>query len=349
MSRLRWAVVGAGWVARDHMVPALRASERSEVTLVVDRDLAAAGRLAAMLPGAAAAGDVSALAGAGLDAVYVATPNDAHLPVVAAAAAAGLPVLCEKPLAAELSDAERMVELVEAAGVLAATAYDQRWHPAHREVTRLVADGALGTVTAVRIVYGCWLPPEWLPPGDTSGDNWRADPVRAGGGAYLDLAPHGLDLVGALLGEDVSTARTFLQRRVHDYSVDDGAVLVGSTASGVLVSLHVSYNTRDVLPRRRLEVVGTAGQLTAVDTMGQTAGGALTFADGGDGEQREIAFDVTLDPFTAQAAAFEDALLGSASWPFPISRDLALLRLLHDAVDVPSTSSVPSARPEVHA
>ena len=59
----------------------------------------------------------------------------------------------------------------------------------------MVAEGRLGTVTAIRIVYACWLPANW------AGDNWRIDPRRAGGGALIDLAPHGLDLAAYLLGE----------------------------------------------------------------------------------------------------------------------------------------------------
>jgi 1,5-anhydro-D-fructose reductase (1,5-anhydro-D-mannitol-forming) len=246
--------------------------------------------------------------------------------VVEAAAAAGVAVLCEKPLAADVADAEAAVAAADRAGVLLGTAYDQRWHPAHVRLRELVPE--LGTVTAVRVVYCCWLPADWSPDGGPH-DNWRVDRSRAGGGAAIDLAPHGLDLAGVLLGEDVVELTALLQTRVQDYPVDDGALLAGRTAGGVLVDLHVSYNCPDALPRRRLEVVGTRGMAVAVDTMGQTAGGTLTLYRP---EPVDVPFAGT-DPFAAQFAGFGAAVTGAAPWPYPADRDLALHRLLVQALD----------------
>ncbi len=323
-----WGIVGCGWVARDHLLPGLRATPGARLVGACDRDPAAALRLAG--DDALATTDLDALLGApGLDAVYVATPNSAHRAVVEAVAARGVPVLCEKPLAADVRDAEQMV--AACAGVLAGTAFDQRFHPAHRRIAEIVAAGELGTVTAVRIVYACWLPPDWSPDGAPH-DNWRVDPARAGGGALVDLAPHGIDLVGALLGgDDLDHLQVLLQRRVHPYPVDDGAVLAGRTAGGVLLSGHVAFNTPDALPRRRLEVVGTRAQLVAEDTMGQTAGGRLTTVDAA-GTATDVPFDTATSPFAAQLAAFSAAVAGTAGWPWAPERDLRLHRLLHDAI-----------------
>ncbi|WNV76509.1 Gfo/Idh/MocA family protein [Geodermatophilus sp. DSM 44513] len=319
-----WGIAGCGWVARDHALPALLAVEGARVVALHDRDPAALDRVP--VEGAHRSTDLAGfLATPGLDAVYVAVPNAGHRALVAAAAAAGKAVLCEKPLAADVADADAMVVAARDAGVLLGTAYDQRWHPAHVRLRELVPE--LGTVTAVRIVYCCWLPGDWTPDGRPH-DNWRVDPARAGGGAAIDLAPHGLDLAGVLLGEDVVELSARLQTRVHDYGVDDGALLTGSTDGGVLVSLHVAFNTPDALPRRRLEVVGTRGMAVAVDTMGQTAGGSLTL-------HRPDPVDVPFadtPPFQAQFAAFTAAVAGRARWPYPPARDLALHRLLLTAL-----------------
>jgi 1,5-anhydro-D-fructose reductase (1,5-anhydro-D-mannitol-forming) len=353
VSTVGWGIVGCGWVARDHLLPGLRSTPGARLVGACDRDAAAARRLAAG-DGAVATADLATLLDApGLDAVYVATPNDAHRPVVAAVAARGVPVLCEKPLAADVTDADAIVDAC--AGGLAGTAFDQRFHPAHRRIAEIVAAGGLGTVTAVRIVYACWLPPDWSPygpPPEQLGsvttrtghptseavadlprhDNWRVDPARAGGGALVDLAPHGVDLVGTLLGgDDLDTLDVVLQRRVHAYPVDDGAVLAGRTAGGVVFSGHVAFNTPDALPRRRLEVVGTRAQLVAEDTMGQTAGGRLTLTDA-TGVAADVGFDTTTSPFAGQLAAFSAAVAGTAGWPWPLERDLRLHRLLHDAI-----------------
>ena len=367
-----WGVIGCGWVARDHVLPGLRAVEGAHLAAVHDLDPAAAATLAATVPsqvqqshaaattlresGFAATGpgrqerhvrdrirpergfadipghvvvapDVAGLlAVPGVEAVYVATPTHAHVEPVAAAAAAGVPVLCEKPLA---PDADGARALVAAAGDgLAGCAFDQRFHPAHRRIAELVADGELGTVTAVRISYACWLPADWTPDGRPH-DNWRVGP---GGGAVIDLAPHGIDLVGVLLGgDDLEHLQVTLQSRVHDYPVDDGGLLAGRTAGGVLYSAHVAFNTPDALPRRRLEVVGTRAALVAVDTLGQTAGGRLTRLDAGTGAAVDVPFDTATSPFTAQLAAFTAAVTGEAPWEYPLSRDLALHDLLMTA------------------
>ena len=322
MTGLGWGVAGCGWVARDHALPGLLESGGRVVAL---HDLSAAA-MDRMPVDAARTTDLAAfLATPGLDAVYVASPNAAHRPLVEAAAAAGKAVLCEKPLAADVDDAQAVVEACDRAGVLLGTAFDQRWHPAHTRLRELVPE--LGTVTAVRIVYCCWLPADWTPDG-TAHDNWRVDPARAGGGAAIDLAPHGLDLVGVLLGDDVEQLHALLQSRVQGYAVDDGALLHGRTAGGVLVDLHVAYNTPDALPRRRLEVVGTRGMAVATDTMGQTAGGTLTLL-------RPDPVDVPFgegSPFAAQFSAFAAAVTGAASWPYDAARDLRLHTLLLEAL-----------------
>lgn len=324
-----WGIAGCGWVARDYALPAIAGTDGARLVALHDRDPAAVDRMGADAPGLT---DLDAfLATPGLDAVYVATPNHAHRAVVEAAAAAGKAVLCEKPLAGDLADAEAMVAAADRAGVLLATAYDQRWHPAHRRLRELLP--RLGTVTAVRVVYCCWLPADWSPDGQPH-DNWRVDRARAGGGAAIDLAPHGLDLVGVLLGDDVADLHATLQSRVHGYAADDGALLSGRTGDGVLVDLHVAYNTPDALPRRRLEVVGTDGLAVATDTMGQTAGGSLTVQLTGESAATPVPFDDTIAPFAAQFAAATAAVAGDrAAWPHPADRDLRLHRLLLTALD----------------
>ena len=319
----RWGIAGFGWVARDHMAPAIHAAGGE---LVAVADPTATARQVAEALGArgyASVGDM--LAAERLDALYVATPNHLHLGPVREAVAAGVAVLCEKPMAARLDDAEAMAAAVQEAGVLYGTAFDQRRHPAHQALRAALEGGAVGRPAAVRIAYCCWVDPLWRPPGAEAAGNWRADPEAAGGGAVVDLAPHGLDLVEALLGEPVEQIGMRLQRRVHAYRVEDGGMVTGVTASGVLVSLHVAYNCPEVLPRRRLEVLGEHGQLTATDTMGQGAGGALQRTCGRSGACEPIAFDAQLSPFTAQAGAFAAAVRGEPH-DYSLARDLTLAR-----------------------
>ena len=327
--KLRWGVAGCGWVARDYVLPALDAAPNCEVVALLDPDperLVSVGTA----PDAGRHTNLDAfLVEQGLEAVYVAAPNHLHAPLVEAAARAGKHVLCEKPMAPTLEEAERMVAACERAGVVYATAFDQRFHAAHRRLRGLVEDGVLGTVCSARIHYACWLPPEW------SEDNWRTDPGRAGGGAFIDLAPHGLDLLRYVLGEDLEEVSCLFQRRVHDYAVEDGAALVGRTSGGVLVLQHVSYNTPETYPRRALEVSGTRTLAVATNTLGQDPGGTLELVDAASGERRPIDVPPEEDrsPFERQVEAFAGSLLGGEEFPFSARADLRLMRLLEKVTE----------------
>ena len=324
--RIGWAVVGCGWLARDYVAPAIRQSRNGRLVAACDPSADAR----ASVDAAASFATLEELLRApGVDAVYVATPNHLHADQVVAATRAGKAVLCEKPTATHAADAARMADAAEAAGVLFATAYDQRFHAAHLTLRDLIAAGELGTVTLVRIRYACWTGRDWTP-GDWPHDNWRVDPERAGGGAMIDLAPHGLDLAQTLLGERVEDVRCLLQRRVHtDVATDDGGAIVGRTAGGALVDLSVSYNCPETLPRRRLEVYGTRAMALATNTMGQTPGGTLTLVDAADGRARQVDFSARdRSPFLSGIEAFADAVLGIQPWPFPAERDVHTMRLL---------------------
>ncbi|WP_267357057.1 MULTISPECIES: Gfo/Idh/MocA family oxidoreductase [unclassified Methylobacterium] len=324
MDAVGWGIVGYGWVARDYMEPGIRAAGHRLIA-VCDPDPTS--RAAAEQAGARGHADLAGLiAEPEVEAVYVATPNHLHRGAVEALAAAGKAVLCEKPMAATLADADAIARAVESQKILYGTAFDQRHHPAHRMIRAQVEAGRLGTVTAVRIVYACWLGRDWSEAGQP---NWRIDAAQAGGGALMDLAPHGIDLVDFLTGEPITTIAALTQIKAQDYAVDDGALLIGQTAGGALASLHVAYNCPNALPRRRLEVVGTKGMLVAENTMGQTAGGSLTFIDGTSGRAEPLAFDADSSPFTEQVRAFGSALRRPEERAaYAASRDLHTMRLV---------------------
>ena len=290
------AIIGFGWVARDYMLPAIAAHADATLCAVVSvrpADFEGLDRSVACYTDAAAM-----LASERPDAVYVASPNHLHAAHVLLCARAGVDVLCEKPLAATYADAERLVHAALDAGIAFATAYDQRHHPAHHLMREVIAAGQLGTITQARIDYACWLPADW------SADNWRIDQAKAGGGAIIDLAPHGLDLLEHLLDSTITDLHCYEQRAVQDYPVDDGGILTARFANDALAALSVAYNRPETLPRRRLEITGTQGMLLAENTMGQTPGGTLTFIDAATGRREALAFDTTTGPFYHQLAAF---------------------------------------------
>lgn len=320
-----WAMVGCGWVARDYGVPALLNAPNAALTVCIDADAGALANMRQRLPedvqpSVLFAHAITPEALANADAVYVATPNHSHAAVVAELAALKKHVLCEKPMTTTVADAEALITAVEKHGVHYATALDQRHHPAHVKLRHLIEDGCIGKVTQVRIHYACWLPMDWSPD-QISRDNWRVDFARSGGGAVIDLASHGIDLIEFLTGDRADWINVRLQKCVHDYAIcDDGGVVLVQTRSGVLGSLHLSYACPDALPRRRLEVIGSRGMLQATNTMGQTAGGTLTLIDH-EARQSPMAFDdEDVTPFQRQMEAFSAVVLNRREpWNSPRS------------------------------
>jgi len=334
-SSINWGIVGCGWVARDYVAPAILWAPSASLIALCDPNGQAMERIQVLEPSALAFETLSDfLQAPELDAVYIATPNHTHRSITEAAARAGKHVLCEKPMATSLADAQKMVAACARHGVVYATAFDQRFHAAHGLLRDKIREGELGDITHVRIHYACWMPKDWRPSTDDGAhSNWRVDPHQAGGGAVIDLAPHGIDLVQMLLGEELVEIACLLQRRVFDYPVDDGAALIGRFASGALFSHNVAYNCPDAYPRRTLEVIGTRAMARLQNTLGQTPGGTFELIDARDGSGAAVHLDPALDvsPFQNGVKAFSSALLSGTPFPFSPARDLHTMAILEAA------------------
>ena len=93
------------------------------------------------------------------------------------------------------------------------------------------------------------------------------------------------------------------------------------------------------MPRRRLEVIGTAGQATATDTMGQTAGGTLELIDAATGVAQNVEIPgAERSPFLNQVEAFSAAVLGTGSFPFTAEADLHTMSLVLRAQEMAGAS-----------
>ncbi len=320
VTKLNVGIVGFGWVARDYMFPAMQQCDSVVLTAVCS---AQASDMDGLPTSVRRFTDLDTMRReAALDAVYIATPNHLHCEQTLACLEAGWHVLCEKPMAIHPREATAMLEAADRGGKVYATAYDQRFHPAHQRMYQLLQEQRLGIITQVKIDYACWLPADW------ASDNWRVDQQKAGGGAIIDLAPHGLDLLEMLLNDTVTEMQTYQQTVVHPYAVDDGGVLLLRFAQGTLGSIHVGYNRPEQLSRRRLEIIGTEGMLVAENTMGQDAGGTVMLTHVRDGSVKPVSFDRQQSPFEQQIRSFAETIL-TKKLPLRTKEDDArLFRLL---------------------
>jgi predicted dehydrogenase len=147
MKKVRYAVVGAGWISQEAFMPAVDQTGNSEMTAIVTGDLAKAGKLAAFygIPHVYSYDRYDEMLKAGVaDAVYVALPNSLHADYAIRAANAGLHALVEKPLAVSVEECQAMIAAAAKAGVWLMTAYRLHNDPATLEVIDMVRRGDIG-------------------------------------------------------------------------------------------------------------------------------------------------------------------------------------------------------------
>lgn len=201
MTKVRWGILGASKFAREHMGPAIHAASDAELVALATSSPEKAEGFKAFCPGLTVFSDYDALlADPEIDAVYVPLPNHLHVEWSIKAAEAGKHVLCEKPIAMQASDFERLVEARERTGRLIAEAYMIVHHPQWHYVRDLVQSGAVGTLGHItgRFTYDNRA--------DTGNIRNRAE---TGGGGLRDI---GVYVIGAaryvtgLEADDVSAA-----------------------------------------------------------------------------------------------------------------------------------------------
>nr|NLI51139.1 Gfo/Idh/MocA family oxidoreductase [Propionibacterium sp.] len=192
-----WGIIGVGNVTEVKAAPAIFRSSDSDVVHVMRRDPDRARDFAQRHAVERWSTDAQAVIDdPNVTAVYIATPTDTHHPYAIAAARAGKHVLVEKPMALSATEARRMVETADAAGVHLWVAYYRRTLPRCLKIRDLLHDGVLGRVLSVHTT--------WRKPTDFS--NWRWDPQRNRGGEFYETACHTLDLLDWLLGPATDAA-----------------------------------------------------------------------------------------------------------------------------------------------
>ncbi|WP_101296815.1 Gfo/Idh/MocA family protein [Halegenticoccus soli] len=196
-----------------------------------------------------------------VDGVVVCSTNADHGDWVERAAAAGVDVLCEKPLAPSVTEARAMVEVCESAGVHLGVAMPLRFCQPVRNAKAALDDGALGDVRFLSGTNRGRMPGEWF-----------TDPERAGGGAVVDHTVHIVDAVRWLTGEDVREVYAEIDTRFHDVPVEDCNLLSMELSDGTSFVLDGSWSKPDrweTWGDATLRLVGTDG-VVSVNCFGQT-------------------------------------------------------------------------------
>lgn len=254
------AVVGAGAVSERHL-SAVQRSPRGRLVAVCDRDEAQAARAAAAY-GIDAYDDVEdMLVAAGLDIVHVCTPVETHFPVAKTAIEAGVAALIEKPVTSTVAEVERLRDIARRRDVPVSVVHQSQFNPAMRRARQLVADGRIGPVRGVDLIYTGGPRPD-----RTERGGWVFD---LAGGEFEETIPHPIYLGlngGYPRNERDITAITTLVREYDRSIAYDAAQATFVTEAGGLASLRLQSGGH---PTRLLYLHGDEGTIT-VDVVTQT-------------------------------------------------------------------------------
>ncbi|MFV0374996.1 Gfo/Idh/MocA family protein [Microbacterium sp.] len=256
--RVRVGIIGCGLIAINH-VAALRTVADADVVAVADVDAARAEQFAATHDVPLAFGDIDALFGADIvDAVMVCTPHPAHEAGVLAAAAHGVHVMCEKPIAVTLESADRMIRACDEAGVVFGAIYQRRLWPAAQQIRAALDAGTLGRPISAQLTA------RFHRDADYYAEPWRGRWDTEGGGVLVTQTSHHIDLLQWLMDSDVTRVTGRYATLAHGdiIEVEDTAAAIVEFTSGALATVHVSTTFTP----------GLGAQLWFTDAQGRTAG-----------------------------------------------------------------------------
>jgi predicted dehydrogenase len=272
---LRFGVIGTGEFAQVCHVPGLQSHPQAEVVALCGSDYQRVRTIANRLGVPDVHTDYVELCSRNdLDAVTIATPNVFHARQAVAALHHKKHVLCEKPLALNVEQAEEMLHAAESSGKVHQVAFTFRYGYAVRELRRRIQSGDIGQPHYLRVQYDSWkgLLPDWEV-------GWREKQDLAGGGMVYDLGAHLFDVARFVLGP-IKIATGFLQNfhrlRTHCFTrelapveTDDIAAAWFRHESGVRGQWFISRVTPPYTENGWLEVIGTEGALKAALSRGK--------------------------------------------------------------------------------
>lgn len=312
---VRIGLIGSGYMAATH-ADRYRSIDGAEVAAVASPRTAGAFVDERGLDATAYADAETMLAGADLDAVDVCSPTATHRPMVEAAAERGLAVLCEKPLALALSDAEAIAETVETHGIPLMVGHVLRFFPDYRAIRDELAAGAVGEPGVVRARR---LSPF---PGWGSG-NWFADDEESGG-VFVDLAIHEFDFLRWAVGE---IEAVFARRQTWGNRQNGHATL--SFADGAVGYVEAGWDRPEGSALvSEFEAAGDEGLIeydsTEPDPLVARTDAGDVEASGSDGSAGDT---IERDGYHRELAAFVEAVESGAAPPVSVEEAVASMRV----------------------
>ncbi|MEP6626109.1 MAG: Gfo/Idh/MocA family oxidoreductase [Acidimicrobiia bacterium] len=228
---IRFGIAGAGGIAASYAT-VISAMSGADIVGVADVDRNAAEAFAAPLGAAVATSVEELLQAVALDALVVCTPPDSHPAIARAAFAAGVAVLCEKPLAIAVGAAQEMVAAATRAGVLFTMATKFRFVGDVVRADALIASGIVGDVIQLENAFASRV--------DMT-SRWNSNPAVSGGGVLIDNGTHSVDIARYLLGP-IHEVLVIERPRTQGLDVEDSVQMLLRSASGSTATIDLSWS-----------------------------------------------------------------------------------------------------------
>lgn len=296
-AKLRWGLIGASTIAREWLHGSISRHPDCRVVSVYSRDEQRASSFARDLGLPRHHTSLDALlADPELDAVYISTTNEKHCEEAVAAARAGKHILCEKPLAVTVEDAEAMVSAAREAGVVLATNHHLRNLATNQAIREIVRSGELGDITAARISFTVELRADLA--------RWRLNDPSTGAGVVLDLTVHDVDLLRFYFDEGpmAVTAMGLTSGRATE-GIKDNVVTAWEFPGRLLVSCHDNF----LVPHAgtAVEIHGTKGSVFGSEVLRQKPQGNVILHNADGVRELPVShhnpYDLTIEDFVRAA------------------------------------------------
>lgn len=311
---IRFGILGAARIAPDALVKPAQKSSDAEVIAIAARDPARAREFAASngIPRVHAT-YADLIGDPDLDVIYNPLPNSLHCEWTIAALRAGKHVLCEKPIASNAAEAERMAKVAAETGLILAEAFHYRYHPLADRVREIIQSGKLGRLGHVEGHFSVPMPET----------NIRFD-WSLGGGATMDLGCYPLHMIRNFSGLSTRVIRASAETgpKNIDIAMDVELELSGGATARMTCSMK-----KDAQLGAWFSARGEQGELKVTNPVGPHWGNQLTVKIGADENTESVPGDPT---FTYQLRAFVKAVRGEAKFPTDGAEGIINMRLIDD-------------------
>ncbi len=320
--KIKWGVIGAGGIADRRTMPGMMLAKNAELIAVMDVNENIIQGLKEKYNAKYAYTNADDLiANPEIEAVYIATPVVFHAEQAVKAARAGKHVLMEKPIAMTVAQGRQVIADVDACGVKSACGFMMRFGALNQQIKKFIAEGNIGQVVSAKAQFTCWYPD--MP------NCWRQQKKNGGGGAFVDMGVHCIDLIQNILGTTCDKVSALIDTKTFKYEVDDSASVLMHLKNGCNAYVEANFNIPDAAAKWRLEFYGTKGCITANDTIHQLDTGSVEVTLE-DGSHPEITADFT-NLYTKEIESFSDSIINDTPVLVPLSDGVQVQEIVEAA------------------